>query len=305
MKRAALPCLSWLMALLMAVAGARAQEAPSPTLAKLRASGVITLGYRPASVPFSFLDARLRPTGYSMELCQRVVARLRRHAGLEQLETRLLAVSSGTRLPLVANGSVDIECGITTNTLERQKSVAFSITTFVAQSRLLSKRRHAVDSLEALRGQAIASTIGTTSIALLQEINSGRGLGMRIIAGLDDVDSFRLLNSDQARAFAMDDVLLYGLLASEPRAADFQVSELALSVEPYALMLPPDPAFKRLVDEALRELFASGEIRAIYRRWFESPLADKGGVNLKMPMSAALQKAIARPTDSPDPAAYR
>jgi glutamate/aspartate transport system substrate-binding protein len=128
---------------------------------------------------------------------------------------------------------------------------------------------------------------------------------MRIIAGLDDVDSFRLLNSDQARAFAMDDVLLYGLLASEPRAADFQVSELALSVEPYALMLPPDPAFKRLVDEALRELFASGEIQAIYRRWFESPLADKGGVNLRMPMSAALKKAIARPTDSADPAAYR
>lgn len=305
MTRAALPWLCGLMALLLAMAGARAADAPSPTLAKLRAAGVITLGYRPASVPFSFLDARLRPTGYSMELCQRVVEHLRRHEDLAQLEVRLLAVGSGTRLPLVANGSVDIECGITTNTLERQKSVAFSLTTFVAQSRLLSKRRHAVHSLEALRGQAIASTIGTTSIALLQSLNASRQLNLRILAGLDDIDSFRLLNSDQARAFAMDDVLLYGLLASEPRAAEFQVSELALSVEPYALMLPPDPAFKRLVDEALRALYASGEILSIYRRWFESPLPDKGGVNLRMPLSAALKKAFSQPTDSADPAAYR
>lgn len=294
------------LGLLCLFAACCAAEPASPTLAKLRSAGVITLGYRAASVPFSYLDARLRPIGYSIEICERVVAALRRERGLERLETRLLAVSSGTRLPLVANGSVDIECGITTNTVERQKSVAFSLTTFVAESRLLSKRARPVETLEQLRGQAVASTIGTTSIALLQELNERRAMGMRIIAGLDDVDSFRLLNSDQALAYAMDDVLLYGLLAGEPRAADFQVSQQALSVEPYALMLPPqDPAFKRLVDDALRRLYASGDMKAIYRRWFESPLPAKPGVNLRMPMSKALQKAVAQPTDSPNPADYR
>ncbi len=294
------------LGLLLLLAGpALRAEAPSPTLAKLRSAGVITLGYRAASVPFSYLDARLRPIGYSIELCERVVDALRQEPGLQALETRLLAVSSGTRLPLVANGSVDIECGITTNTLERQKSVAFSLTTFVTESRLLSKRRRPIDSLEQLRGQAVASTIGTTSIALLQELNERRAMGMRIIAGLDDVDSFRLLNSDQALAYAMDDVLLHGLLAGEPRAADFQIARQALSVEPYALMLPQDPAFKRLVDAALHRLYASGEMAAIYRRWFESPLPARPGVNLRMPMSAALKKAIAEPTDSADPAAYR
>ncbi len=294
------------LGLLCLFAACCAAEPASPTLAKLRSAGVITLGYRAASVPFSYLDARLRPIGYSIEICERVVAALRRERGLERLETRLLAVSSGTRLPLVANGTVDIECGITTNTVERQKSVAFSLTTFVAESRLLSKRARPVETLEQLRGQAVASTIGTTSIALLQELNERRAMGMRIIAGLDDVDSFRLLNSDQALAYAMDDVLLYGLLAGEPRAADFQVSRQALSVEPYALMLPPqDPAFKRLVDDALRRLYASGDMKAIYRRWFESPLPAKQGVNLRMPMSKALQKAVAQPTDSPNPADYR
>lgn len=294
----------WSVGLLL-LAAAQA-EAVSPTLAKLRSAGVITLGYRPASVPFSYLDASLRPIGYSIELCERVVAALRREPGLQELETRWLAVGSGTRLPLVANGSVDIECGITTNTVERQRAVAFSLTTFVAESRLLSKRRQPIERLEQLRGQAVASTIGTTSIALLQTLNREQGLQLRILAGLDDVDSFRLLNSDQALAFAMDDVLLHGLLASEPRSADFQISVRALSVEPYALMLPPaDPLFKERVDHVLRQLYASGEMPAIYRRWFESPLPAKAGVNLRMPMSARLKRAIERPTDSADPAAYR
>ncbi|MBB5206182.1 glutamate/aspartate transport system substrate-binding protein [Inhella inkyongensis] len=298
-----LPAL-WLALLLLPLA-CLAQESPSPTLAKLRQSGVITLGYRSASLPFSYLDAQLQPIGFTMDICHQVVKALRRQPGLADLEVRLLPVSSGTRLPLVANRSVDIECGITTNTAERQKNVGFSLTYFVAESRLLSKRSRPIAQIEALRGQAVASTLGTTSIQLLQELNRSQGLNLRILAGLDDVDSVRLLDSDQALAFAMDDVLLRGLLATKPNATDYLVSEQPLSVEPYGLPLPPgDPQFKKLVDQALRELFASGEFAQLYKRWFQSPVPPQG-VNLNLSMPKALARAVKEPTDSPDPARYR
>ena len=302
-------CAAWALALLGPLAAAAAPPdgatPPSPTLAKLRAAGVITLGYRSASVPFSYLGPGLQPIGYTMDICQRVVTHLRRQPGLAQLEVKLMPVSSGTRLPLVANGTVDIECGVTTHTVERRRSLNFSLTYFVAESRLLSKRERPIPDLEALRGQAVASTIGTTSIQLLHSLNQARGLDLRILAGLDDVDSIRLLDSDQALAFAMDDVLLRGLMLQAKNASHYVASEKALSVEPYGLPLPPgDPAFKQLVDEALRQLFASGEIHALYKRWFESPIRPQG-LNLKLPMSPALRRAIASPTDSAEPAHYR
>lgn len=290
--------------LLLAALAAAAQTA-SPTLAKLRSSGVITLGYRSSSLPFSYLGPQLQPIGYTMDLCHHVVAALRRQPGLADLETRLTAVSSGTRLPMVANRSVDIECGITTNTIERQRQVGFSLTYFVAESRLLSKRSAPIPDLESLRGKTVASTIGTTSIQLLQQLNASRQLDLRILAGLDDIDSIRLLDSDKAVAFAMDDVLLRGLLATSRNAGEYVVSEQTLSVEPYGLPLPPgDPQFKQLVDDALRELYVSGEIHKLYKRWFQSPVPPQG-VNLNLPMSAALARAIKQPTDSADPARYR
>lgn len=295
---------SLLMLSLLAMGLAHAQ-APSPTLAKLRHSGVITLGYRTASVPFSYLGAQLQPIGFTMDICQRVIEHLRRQPGLADLEVRLMAVTSGTRLPLVANRTVDIECGITTHTAERARNVGFSLTYFVAESRLLSKRSRPIPDVEALRGLAVASTIGTTSIQLLQDLNRERGLNMRILAGLDDVDSIRLLDSDQAVAFAMDDVLLRGLLASARQPEHYSVSELALSVEPYGLPLPPgDPEFKRLVDEALRQLFRSGAIHQLYKRWFQSPVPPQN-VNLNLPMPAAMARVLKEPTDSPDPEKYR
>jgi glutamate/aspartate transport system substrate-binding protein len=224
---------------------------------------------------------------------------------MHDLEVKLVAVTSATRMPLVANGSVDLECGITTNTLERQKTQAFSVTTFVAASRLLSKKTSGVRQLDDLRGQAVASTVATTSIQYLTRVNQSRQLGMTIVAGLDDADGFRMVQNGRALAFAMDDVLLRSALATAARPQDYVISDQALSVEPYALGLPSqDPVFKQLVDGVLTELYASGEIQTLYRRWFQSPLPPSG-INLHLPMSEALQRVLRHPTDSADPQAYR
>lgn len=283
-----------------------AHAADGPTLTRLRQTGVIVLGYRPASPPFSYLDGQLKPVGYSIELCERVIAAVRVKLKLPDLEVQKLAVGSATRLPLITNGTLDLECGITTHTAERARSQAFSITTFVAETRLLT-RGDKVQGLADLRGRPVASTIGTTSIQHLHKVNEQQGLGIRILAGLDDPEAFQLLRSGRAAAYLMDDVLLRSLLAqqSPQEQQDYALSDKALTVEPYALgMNRDDPAFKALVDEVLVGLYRSGEIQAIYKRWFESPL-PASGINLKLPMSAAFKRVIAQPTDSPDPERYR
>lgn len=285
---------------------ARAAESMnSPTLRKIRDTGVIVLGYRVASAPFSYLDADLKPVGYSIELCERVVQAVRERLQLPELEAKMVSVSSATRMPMVANGSVDLECGITTHTAERQRIQAFSLTTFVAETRLLSKRQRPIRSLDELRGQPVASTIATTSIQFLHQINQTRELDMKILVGQDDKDAFRLLQTGRAVAYAMDDVLLRTWLAGSGRPQDYLISEASFSIEPYALGLAQgDPGFKQLVDEALRALFRSGEIRAVYQRWFESPLPGSG-LNLRLPMSPAFLRLIEQPSDSPDPGQYR
>lgn len=272
---------------------------------KLRTTGVISLGYRASSPPFSYVDAQLKPTGFTVALCEKVVDALRKLPGLATLEVRPVPVSSATRLPLVANGTVDLECGITTNNAERQRQVSFSTTIFVAESRVLSKRGAAYDTLDELRGQPVVSTIGTTSIQYLQAENRQRGLNLKILGGVDDVESFRIVDSGRAVAFAMDDVILRSLLATAANAAQYVVSPHSLSVEPYGIGLPRnDPGFKRLVDEVIVGLFRSGEFDALYRRWFQSPIAPNG-LNLNLPMSAALKRLTKQPNDSPDPAQYR
>lgn len=283
-----------------------AQAADGPTLTRIRDTGVIVLGYRPASLPFSYLDAQLRPTGYTVELCERIVAAVRDRLQLPDLEVRRVEVASATRMPLVINGTLDLECGITTHTAERARSQAFSLTIFVAETRLMTRGGERVRSLFDLRGLPVASTIGTTSIQHLAKVNEQQGLGIRILGGLDDPEGFQMLKSGRASAFLMDDVLLRALVAQQgPGADDYRLSDQALTVEPYAIGLRRgDPQFKALVDDVLAGLYRSGEIHAIYRRWFESPLPPSG-LNLKLPMSAAFRRVIASPTDSPDPERYR
>ena len=285
-----------------------AQPPEGPTLARIRETGVIVLGYRPASAPFSYLDAQLRPTGYSVELCERVIASLRTRLKLPDLEVRRVAVGSATRMPMVSNGTLDMECGITTNTAERARSQAFSVTIFVAETKLMTRHGEKVQSLSDLRGRPVVSTIGTTSIQHLAKVNEQLGLGIRIVAGLDDPDAFQLLRSGRADAFMMDDVIIRSLLAQQGSAVspdDYVISDRALTVEPYAIGLNrDDPMFKTMVDDVLVGLYRSGEIHTIYRRWFESPLPPTG-INLKLPMNAAFRRVVAQPTDSPDPERYR
>ncbi len=281
---------------------ARAQE--SLTLKKIAETGVITIGYRVGSMPFSHLDETLKPVGYSMDLCDRIVAAIATKISPRNLSVKRIAVTTATRIPLVANGTVDLECGVTTNTVDRQKSESFAITTFVAQSRLLAKKSANIRSLADLKGKAIVSTVGTTSIRYLTEVNRTRNLDMKILAGKDDAESFQMVEANRALAYAMDDVLLYGLVASAKNPADFAISEEALSVEPYGIALTKDdPAFKALVDAVIIDIFRRGEIHAIYRKWFLSPIPPKG-INLQLPMSAALKRVIATPIDSGDPKRY-
>lgn len=274
------------------------------TLKKIRETGVISLGYREASIPFSYLDDKQRPIGYSMDICHRIVDAIRARLKMRHIEFRFTPVTSANRMPLVANDLVDLECGTTTNTLERQQTVTFATTTFVAASRWVSKKSAGIRSIDDFRGRSVVTTAGATSMDILTELNRSRGLDMHILAATDHADSFRMLETDRAIAFAMDDILLYGLVANARSPGEFVVSEHALSVEPYAVMLrKDDPEFKKIVDDAIAGLFKSGEIETIYRRWFQSPIPPKG-INLQVPMSAALRKVITTPTDSGDPARY-
>jgi glutamate/aspartate transport system substrate-binding protein len=303
-RAAAAACCATLLAGLLAwPAGAGATD--SLTLKRVAETGVISIGFRDASVPFSYLDERQRPVGYTMDICMHIVEAVKRRLKLPDLAVKLTPVTSATRIPLLLNQAVDMECGSTTNTAERQESVAFLTTTFIASSRLLSKQSARIDDVEDLRGQAVTSTAGTTSMRHLVALNAARGLQMRILAGRDHAESFRLVDTDRAVAFAMDDVLLYSLAAMTKRPAAYHISTEALSVEPYGIVVRKnDPEFKRLGDEVIVGLFNSGEIGRIYQRWFQSPIPPRQ-INLKLPMSAPLMKAIVQPTDSGDPAHYR
>lgn len=290
----------------LASTGAESADAPkSLTLRKIRESALLSIGYRDASVPFSYLDDRQRPIGYSMDICRHIAASIKRHLGLREMEVRYVPVTHSTRIPLVVNGAVDLECGVTTNNVERQQQVAFTVTTFVSASRLASKRSSRIASLADLRGKPVVSTVGTTSVRYLPNLNTHHGLNVKILAAKDDLEAFRMIETDRAVAFAMDDVLLNGMIASTPNPKDYVISNETLSVEPYGVMLSKaDPEFKKIADAAIVELFRSGEIHAIYSRWFQSPIPPRG-INLNLPMSAQLKKVIAKPTDSGRPEDYR
>lgn len=300
MGSASRPSIALLLAAVCCAAGA----ADSATLRKIRESGVITLGYRESSFPFSYLDEGQRPIGYTMDICERIVGAVKQRLGLPDLERRFVQVSSPTRIPLVSNGTVDLECGVTTNTAERQREVAFTVTTFVAESRLLSKKTSPVLRLADMRGKVVTSTVGTTSLTHLQGLYATQGLDMTILAAQDDPEAFRLVVTDRAAAYAMDDALLRGTIANSSAPADYVVSDERLSVEPYGIMLTKgDPEFKRLADQVIVGLFRSGDIYTLYRKWFQSPIPPRG-VNLAFPIFPSMERLVAHPTDSPDPARY-
>ena len=281
-----------------------AQE-PTGTLKKIKDSGSITIGHRESSVPFSYYDDNQKVIGYAMDLCYKIADAVKKELKLSKLDVKLNPVTSATRIPLIANGTVDLECGSTTNNLERQQQVAFTITHFVTANRFVSKKAAKLNAVDGLKDKTITSTSGTTNIKQITEIGAQKNLGLNILPAKDHAEAFLMVETDRAAAFVMDDILLYSLVATSKAPADYVISKDALSVEPYGIMLQRgDDAFKKVVDAEMTRIYKSGEINAIYDKWFTKPIPPKG-VNLNLPMSDQFKKVVANPTSSGDPKDYQ
>ena len=276
------------------------------TLEKVRAAGVITVGNRDASIPFSYLDDKQQPIGYAMDLCARIVDAVRVELKMPGLKSVFQPVTSATRIPLLANGTIDLECGSTTNNLERQKQVSYTITHFLTANRFIAKKADKLNTLADLKGKTVVSTSGTTNIKQLTELNAAQNLGINILAAKDHAEAFLMVDTGRAAAFVMDDILLASLAASSTNPGQWQISSDAMSLpEPYGIMVrKDDPAFKKVVDAAMVNIYKSGEINKIYAKWFTSPIPPKG-INLNMPMTAVFKNLTTNPIDSADPAAYK
>jgi len=263
------------------------------TLRRIRDTGTLLIGVRETSVPFSFLDAQKQPQGYSVDLCLRVADAIKSELKLPRLDMRFVPVSSSSRIPALIEGKIDLECGSTTNTRDRQKQVAFAYTTFVAGIKMLARKSANVNSVEDLRGKNVVVTKGTTSEKIIKTMNDERLLKINLIVSNDHGDSFKAVEDGNAIAFPMDDVLLYGLISKSRKPDDFAVVGRYLSVEPYAIMLRKDePQFEKIVNRALIDLFQSGEIRRIYAKWFNTR-------DLVVPLNQYLKEAFLTPNTYP------
>lgn len=274
-----------------------AAPAMADTLQKIKDTGTITIGHRESSIPFSYLDGNQKPVGYSMDLCNKIVDAVKKELKMPALVTKLTPVTSQTRIPLMTNGTIDLECGSTTNSLERQKQVAFGVTTFVSPVRMVVKADSGIKTLDDLNGKAVATTTGTTSDRYIKQNEKGHNIDVKNVYGKDHAESFLMVETGRASAFVMDEVLLAGFVANAKNPKDFAIVGPALSTEPYGIMLrKDDPQFKALVDKTLSGLMKSGEINKIYAKWFTSAIPPKN-VNLNLPMNAQLQEAIKHPSD--------
>jgi glutamate/aspartate transport system substrate-binding protein len=284
-------------------ASANAQQLTG-TLKKIKDTGSIVIGHRESSIPFSYYDDKQKVVGYAVDLCLRIVDAVKDHLKLKTIDIKYNPVISATRIPLMANGTIDLECGSTTNNLARQQQVSFTITHFVTATRFVSKKADNLKTLNDLKGKTVVSTSGTTNIRLVARLNVKKKLRMNIIAAKDHAEAFRTMQAGRAAAFFMDDILLYGLVANSKNPGDFVISSDALSVEPYGIMVrKDDSAFKKVVDAAMTRLYRNGDINGIYEKWFLKPIPAKG-INLNVPMSAQFEKVLANPTDSGRPEDY-
>ena len=267
---------------------AHAQELTG-TLKKIKDAGSVTLGYRESSLPFSYLNAAKRPIGYSIDLCLEIVEEVKDVLGIENLDVKYVAVNPENRIDMVASGKVDLECGSTTNNLERQKRVAFSPVIFVAGTKLLVRRPVTIRSYLDLKGKTVAVTAGTTNQAAIKALSDKQKLGMRFAVAKDHAQAFTLLEKGRADAFATDDVLLYGLVARSGRSREFQVVGEFLSYDPYGIMFRrDDPDFAGVVKDAFERLASSRELEQTYNKWFRLKLPS--GERLNLPMSQQLRE---------------
>ena len=285
--------------LLLALALPGLALAQQGTLDKIKASGTMTLAYRESSIPFSYLDDKAQPTGFGFEICERIADNVKKATGRADLKKQYQAVTSANRIPLLTNGTIDIECGSTTNNSERGKQVQFAINYFYTGTRFLVKAGTNVTKLSDLAGKTVVSTTGTTNYQIIRRLNEEQKLGINLIGAKDHAESALLVETGRAVAFGMDDILLYGLRASAQNPAELAVVGEPIQVEPYAIMLrKDDPAFKKLVDDTLAGMMKSGEFETLYKKWFLSPIPPKG-INLQAPMSKELMDNLKALSDKP------
>jgi glutamate/aspartate transport system substrate-binding protein len=283
---------------LLALAAPAFAQTPG-TLDKVKQSGAITLAYRESSIPFSYLDDKAQPVGFGHEICLKIVDEVKKATGRSDLKVNLQAVTSANRIPLLQNGTIDIECGSTTNNSTRGKQVQFAINYFYTGTKFLVKTGTTVKTIDDLKGKTIVSTTGTTNFQILRTLNEEKKLGMELLGAKDHAESALMVQTGRAVAFGMDDILLYGLRASAQNPVELAVVGDAIQVEPYAIMLRlDDPAFKKLVDGTLAGLMKSGEFAKLYTKWFQSPIPPKG-INLNAPMSPELVENLKALSDKP------
>lgn len=282
---------------LAAISGPLFAEDLSGTLKKVKDTGAITVGHRESSIPFSYLDDKQQPVGYAMDLCMKIVEAVKTKLAMPNLKVNLQPVTSANRIPLMQNGTIDLECGSTTNSVKRQEQVAFGPTYFVINVTAAVKKNSGIKTLADLSGKTISTTSGTTSVPLLKQYEKTAHVDVKEIYGKDHAESFLLLSQDRSAAFIMDDILLAGQIANSGNPGDYMIIPESLRQEPYSMMLrKDDPQFKALVDKTIGDVMKSGEIDKIYARWFTSSIPPKG-INMNFPMTPAIKEAFANPND--------
>ncbi len=267
------------------------------TLKKVKDTGSITVGYRESSIPFSYLDNNGKPIGYAMELCGKVVDAVKADLKMPNLKVNYAPVTSSNRIPLLENGTIDLECGSTTNSVARQKQVSFGPSYFVINVTAAVKKDSGINDFAQLAGKNIVTTSGTTAVPLLKKYEKTKDMEFKEIYGKDHAESFLLMADGRAAAFVMDDILLAGQIANSKDPAAYKILPGSLRQEPYSMMLrKDDPEFKALVDKTIDGVMKSGEINKIYAKWFTSPIPPKG-INLNFPETPAIKEAFAHPND--------
>ncbi len=280
------------------MAGGAALAQATDTLAKVKASGSITMGVRDSSGALSYTLGDGKYAGYHVEICQRIIANVEKAAG-RKLEVKYLPVTSQNRIPLVQNGTVDIECGSTTNNATRQKDVSFAVTTYVEEVRIAVKANSGINAIAQLNGKNVATTTGTTSVQTLRKNERATGVDFKEVYGKDHADSFLLLESGRADAFVMDGSILAGNIANAKNPADFKIVGEVLSVEPIAIMMrKEDPQFKKVADDTIKDLVKSGDMAKLWDKWFLQAIPPKN-IKVGLALSESTKAAWAGPNDRP------
>jgi ABC-type amino acid transport substrate-binding protein len=286
--------LAFFVIFTMTITGAMAD-----TLEKAKTTGKFTLAYRESSIPFSYLGEDGKPLGFGWEMCKLIAEEVKKQSGRKDLVVESQAVTSQNRIPLIQNGTVDVECGSTTNNSERGKQVTFAINYFYTGTRFLVKADSGIKSINDLKGKKVVSTTGTTNYQILRNLNDEKKYGFELLGAKDHADALLMVESGMANAFGMDDILLYGLKASSKESAKLAVVGESIQVEPYAIMFrKDDPKFQALVNKVITNSMKSGEFEKAYKKWFQTNIPPKN-VNLNAPMSKELKDNLKALSDKP------